>query len=336
MNQSFLEQSKDLRTTKFIAPEEATAEALKNHEARDVFSLGALVQHVLKEGVVDNEELLRYARDRLQAKVPCERPSFRDVLTQPFFSGQDFLSIVAFLTDLPLKSQQEKETFFKELTQRLFNVPEETVALQATSLLLSRYVMLNPTAKTEFLRDFLTPAQEPREPYSKLKKTNPILPESLFKEFVSPVLLKIFHVRDFSIRSALLTHFPAYCGSFRVNVLEDEILPQLLLGMRDTNDKMVASTLRALAELVPILGAKVVVGQHRRKVFTDGEPSQSRLKQSQQVEPQVRLMPRLLNNSQLRIKIVIFRLSRVLKENRRKVRRLRRCLRRDIRRLVPS
>lgn len=44
--------------------------------------------------------------------------------------------------------------------------------------------------------------------------------------------------------------------------------------MRDTDDEMVSQTLRALADLVPILGAKTVVGKNRRKVFARGEPGE--------------------------------------------------------------
>ena len=50
-------------------------------------------------------------------------------------------------------------------------------------------------------------------------------------------------------------------------MLTGEILPLLLLGIRDTDNEVVSWTLRALADLVPILGASTVIGRHRVKVF---------------------------------------------------------------------
>ncbi len=62
---------------------------------------------------------------------------------------------------------------------------------------------------------------------------------------------------------------------FKRTVLEEEILPQLLLGIRDDSDQIVAATLKALADLVPLLGADTVVGaKYRRKVFRDGTPGE--------------------------------------------------------------
>lgn len=48
---------------------------------------------------------------------------------------------------------------------------------------------------------------------------------------------------------------------------------QLLVGIKDTNDQLVAATLRSLADLVPILGSSTVIGGQRAKLFNDGRPT---------------------------------------------------------------
>ena len=60
------------------------------------------------------------------------------------------------------------------------------------------------------------------------------------------------------------SHFTSFSRLFPPAVLEEEVLPQLRLGMRDADDAMVAATLRALADLVPLLGARIVVSRNRR------------------------------------------------------------------------
>lgn len=47
----------------------------------------------------------------------------------------------------------------------------------------------------------------------------------------------------------------------------------MLLGIKDTDDNLVACTLICLSELVPILGAGTVIGGKRSKFFTDGRPN---------------------------------------------------------------
>ena len=49
--------------------------------------------------------------------------------------------------------------------------------------------------------------------------------------------------------------------------------------MRDSNDQVVSETLKAIALLVPILGATKVVGKNRRKIFADGSPSKVKTKE---------------------------------------------------------
>ena len=47
---------------------------------------------------------------------------------------------------------------------------------------------------------------------------------------------------------------------------------QMLIGLRETDDRIVAATFSALAVMVPILGSNIVVGGERRKYFIEGRP----------------------------------------------------------------
>ena len=49
-------------------------------------------------------------------------------------------------------------------------------------------------------------------------------------------------------------------------------LLQMLIGLRETDDRIVSATFSALAVMVPILGGDVVVGGERRKHFIEGRP----------------------------------------------------------------
>ena len=60
--------------------------------------------------------------------------------------------------------------------------------------------------------------------------------------------------------------------------MEDTILPLVLLGIHDVNDRVVAETLKALSVLVLKVGsAKVIGGKKRRKIFSDGSPSKCQM-----------------------------------------------------------
>ncbi len=104
------------------------------------------------------DEFLDFARESLQHRIPSKRPRLSKVLEHPFFS-RDYLSIASFLADLPVKSEVQKKTFFTALTEKLFHLPNETFSLQLSAQLLSRYVLLDPTARDRFIPNLVTPAK---------------------------------------------------------------------------------------------------------------------------------------------------------------------------------
>jgi len=278
LNYQFLESTRPLRHESGLAPEEYS-HGVTDHRARDVFSLGVLIEEVLSLSKHQLQpeaiQLLSFARSNMQADEPSTRPSLSNLLDHDYFRAQSYLIIVEFLSQMALKSQAEKDDFFISLTPRLKLLPEKVIASQLTSMLLSRLVLLEDSANSELIPSLLTPgpASESPGPYDPNKKVNPILSEELHREFVIPQLTKIFGVRDMQIRMVLLRHFSVYYKAFSTTDLEFQILPLLLLGIRDTDDRVVAGTLKALADIVPILGASTVIGKHRSKVFSDCSPS---------------------------------------------------------------
>ena len=162
VNQSFLESTRAQRYEKGISLEEKTSVAIRDHRARDVYSLGILIAEVLTE-VKDNDEVissfLEMTRKQLQAQEQMYRPSLFTVLEHSYFEDQDYLKLVAFLTDLPLKSFEEKKNFFLSLSERLYLLPEKVIASQLSSLLLSRLVILDPSAVQHFIPNMLTPGK---------------------------------------------------------------------------------------------------------------------------------------------------------------------------------
>lgn len=86
----------------------------------------------------------------------------------------------------------------------------------------------------------------------------------------------MFCVRDAAIRLLLLSHLNSFVRIFQIDDLKHKVLPELLVGIKDTDDNLVGMTLRALADLIPILGSSTVIGGNRSKLFTDGRPNKSK------------------------------------------------------------
>ncbi|BET01077.1 SCurly1-like 3 (S. cerevisiae) [Nesidiocoris tenuis] len=261
----FLADSQQGRYARGISPNEESR-IPQPPSAIDQFAFGILIEEVLKsreEDVPGMADFLHVARTQLQS-VDCKtRPSIETLLKHSFFNHQ-FITIHNFLTELPLKNSSQKQAFFRDLPCSLSEFSDEAVASQLGGLLLSRIVMLDPTAQQTLLPRILTPKT--------CDDSKGLFSEQTFREHISPRLMSIFYVRDIQVRLTLLKYFPMFCDMFTIPQLNSNIIPELLVGVMDVNDELVASTLRALADLVPILGSATVIGGKRAKHFSDGRP----------------------------------------------------------------
>ncbi|KOC65908.1 Protein-associating with the carboxyl-terminal domain of ezrin [Habropoda laboriosa] len=275
---SYLKKIRNYRYEKAISSNEDTIITTTNFTAIDAYAFGILAEDILKlkdSGDVPSFlEFKQFCKENLQNPDPCLRSKLSHVLQHPFFT-HDFMRIYAFLEELPLKNNQEKEIFFGSLITQLRTFPENIVAEQFGRLLLSRMVLLDATAQEKLLPFVL----EPKDGKDNININ--LFSISTFKVYLVPKLLQMFCIRDISIRLVLLSHFNSFVHTFQVDELKSQVLPELLVGIKDTNDYLVSATLKALANVVPILGAATVIGGKRGKLFTDGRPN--KIKQNEKM-----------------------------------------------------
>lgn len=262
VNPSLLDKSSSFRYQKSVEKNESK----NNGVGLEQYAFGVLTEEIFKIKKQDwptSLEFKTYAASHLKNSNNSMRPKLSAILLHPYFN-HEFIMIHSFLAEITLKTQQEKQSFFAGIVERLKNFDETVIATQLGDFILSRIVLLDLTAQMCLLPYILKPRTEDIIPG--------IFSVEVFIKFIIPKIKQVFCVRDSQIRLILLEYFTDYIDYCTQDDLKEIILPQLLLGIKDTNDVLVATTLRCLADLVPILGSSTVIGGNRSRLFADGRP----------------------------------------------------------------
>ncbi|PAA61339.1 hypothetical protein BOX15_Mlig023345g1 [Macrostomum lignano] len=218
------------------------------------------------------DQLRNLAKNCLCSASPTERTPAKRLQRHVAFSANCFTQLSGFLADFSLKSEDELRQFYVALKSRLFELPEGLVARRLGRLLLGRLPLTHPMAATYLLPYLLRPYRGAARP----PDGDCLLSEANFQRELVPYLAMVLRIRDLPVRCALLEHFPAYCHLLDWAGAHRSLIPELLLGLRDRHDRLVARTHLAVAALLPLAGYAALFGDKadaaRQSLFTDAQP----------------------------------------------------------------
>lgn len=167
VNQGFLDRVRSFRYDKSIPPEdEKSLVANKQLQisnlipSRDVYAFGQLVKETITKCVDSNvlhaEVFAELAAKQMQNINPQSRGTVTALCNHKFFN-QPLLVAQDFLAEIAIKTAAEKETFFRALAPLLYSTPESVVGAKLVHTLLSRMVVMNPSAQQHLLPHLLIP-----------------------------------------------------------------------------------------------------------------------------------------------------------------------------------
>ncbi|KAI8619590.1 hypothetical protein BC830DRAFT_1103583 [Chytriomyces sp. MP71] len=228
-------------------------------QTRDFFAMGNLLTILIsklvqedtgKSGVFDWRELQRLA-DAMMSMNPARRMTVDNVLGDPVFTKNQFIYVAdEFLKNTRVYGMDEKIAGFKKIVALIKSLPHSTV----TAYLLPHILNLKmfSEAGIEFVfRELFSQRTSLADANCK-----GILPSTVFIHFVLPFISKSMTRREFDVRRIMLRLFPCYFEElFKTDPMHflTYILPEILIGLNESNEEIYVHTFSALCLAIPRL-----------------------------------------------------------------------------------
>ncbi|EDV27445.1 uncharacterized protein TRIADDRAFT_53149 [Trichoplax adhaerens] len=134
INAEFLRQTTKYRCSDAISPEEKSGKfdpPLSSSQSRDVYAFGRLVMSLKEKFEIENDEVVQRFTNRISEQCliddPKLRSKFGQLMKEEIFTENDLLDLVTFLNNITLKSNIEKQEFFRYLAKRLRRYRSATI-----------------------------------------------------------------------------------------------------------------------------------------------------------------------------------------------------------------
>lgn len=198
--------------------------------------------------------------------------SLKSLQNDQFFKFP-LLDVLNGLQNLTLMSTTERHQFFRSLSLTTSSLSASIISRRIIPKLFTHFVITDPVADEElFLQSLFASGND----YCMIHGIQSLVDMEYFKKSSMPLILSLFDSRDTTIRLIIIKYLALYVDCIKEDVLKDYVLPELLEGLKDTNDDIVTTTFNALGLLIPLLGSKDVVGGERITCFHDGKPDFTR------------------------------------------------------------
>lgn len=259
--------------------------------------------------------------DNLNSLPFDERKTMEELLNNKLFVNCVFVQIRQFFNNFNTFSEFEKGKFFETFIEQLQMLPDPCLVVNVFMMIVSsRVIMSNDFIYNDVMPYFLIPLKEESgqsmvddtesqqetddvhfiKTYSltdgRKIALSPLINTSIYREKIIDQIANLYCVHDYKIRMLLLLYLPHYGSLISKHRLRKIILPQILLGIKDSSNELVSLTFRALAVLIDLFGVvNVLGGSNRTRYFINGVSRHSRLS-SQTTNTESNLDERDLSN----------------------------------------
>ncbi|KAF9976400.1 Protein-associating with the carboxyl-terminal domain of ezrin [Actinomortierella ambigua] len=218
------------------------AKSADKPHASDIWQLGMLIEGLIQQGLLDVPPGSLPLEAMINAD-PRKRPTGDVLLESPFFTSNLAIQLVRFARLKGLEKAHNAE-WADRIVPTMLQLPQDIVANFVIPQLLTQEFFAAEGFDALY-RLLFTP-----------QPAQPLVSEELYRSEVLPFMVKLWNYRQADIRLTIFRLFEVYLkavvlGEGGSEVLGQIILPEILLGLQDSDPRIYVASLSGLATTVP-------------------------------------------------------------------------------------
>lgn len=180
-------------------------------------------------------------------------------------NNNEYINIILFLKDLPLKEADDRLNFFQHLNQVLNIFSIQTQEYTILPILISSLSYTKSLKETPLILEAVFSIG-----------SNPQISNESFENIIIPSIIPLFESKDRNIRIHLLKNIDSLINHFTPKLINETIFPNIIVGLSDTVAAMKSATIISMVSFAPKLSKdniKSLIRELRKLQTNDQDPS---------------------------------------------------------------